>query len=116
MLLNIYIFSKVCDKKLDCEDGTDETQCMDTIENVDHDACDNGFICDSGMTCLGWESKCDGHLDCVDGSDEDMCIHWEDDKIISQLMDNLKAKTHDQLGQKCKQDFCERKGLLKLKA
>jgi len=90
--------SQVCDKKLDCEDGTDETQCMDTIENVDHDACDNGFICDSGMTCLGWESKCDGHLDCVDGSDEDMCIHWEDDKIISQLMDNLKAKTHDQLG------------------
>ena len=51
-------FSKVCDLVNDCEDGSDESQCV------------NHFKCNTSEKLLPKTKKCDGHIDCSDFSDE----------------------------------------------
>ncbi|XP_068156548.1 modular serine protease-like [Drosophila tropicalis] len=58
---------KLCDTKLDCSDGSDET-----FEVCFWNQCPNKYRCAYGA-CFTDEQECDGIVDCHDGTDE----YWQ---------------------------------------
>uniref|UniRef100_A0A0K0D4M8 Low-density lipoprotein receptor domain class A n=1 Tax=Angiostrongylus cantonensis TaxID=6313 RepID=A0A0K0D4M8_ANGCA len=62
---------KVCDKKWDCLDGSDEDIRDVCVANF---SCSSGeFLCDS-LTCIPNRLLCDGRADCEDRSDEGWAV------------------------------------------
>ncbi|KII71660.1 Low-density lipoprotein receptor-related protein 2 [Thelohanellus kitauei] len=59
--------TSVCDKKDDCGDSSDESDCLEK------DCLDSGAHCDDG-TCISPHQMCDGVFDCGDFSDERACM------------------------------------------
>ncbi|XP_047486483.1 basement membrane-specific heparan sulfate proteoglycan core protein-like isoform X23 [Penaeus chinensis] len=58
----------VCDGLVDCNDGSDEADCVGTVRTC----ASYEFTCGDG-TCIYDSAKCDGRYDCADGSDELEC-------------------------------------------
>ncbi|KAF4524378.1 hypothetical protein B566_EDAN007554 [Ephemera danica] len=73
----------VCDKKIDCSDGSDELFCLrlqNLVNCTGEFTCDNAidhdeFQCENGR-CVPKEARCDGLLHCVDASDEWECTDY----------------------------------------
>ena len=57
---------------MNCNDGSDELDCLDISQNSStiFEECDHS--CDSGV-CVTSDHVCDGVRDCLDNSDEDGC-------------------------------------------
>ena len=60
---------RFCDRRPDCPDDSDETDCSVDMLCVEGST----FSCHSGG-CIPLHQLCDGHLDCMDNSDELYCI------------------------------------------
>ena len=58
---------RVCDRILDCEDGTDEESCP---------CKDDEFQCVSNGMCISKDLRCDHDSDCIDHSDEMNCSEY----------------------------------------
>jgi len=121
----------VCDKRPDCEDGSDEavdccaSYCItasgsevclaDTGYNmtaVEEEDCRDctiggypGFRCDNGQ-CIYRRKVCDGRAQCEDKSDEDDCDFHdclaEDGSQVKVHKDLLEVKTPREFGDKCR--------------
>ncbi|CAG7830201.1 unnamed protein product [Allacma fusca] len=67
-----------CNGKEDCEDGSDEENCLDSS------GCYwTHFACQNSSKCLPRSYICDGSTHCIDGSDEEHCddgsrCHWSE--------------------------------------
>lgn len=57
----------VCDRKLDCDDGSDE-ECSNTSKCPDE-----AFACENSGTCVSRAAVCDGKKQCPHGEDEANC-------------------------------------------
>ena len=64
---NCVLYSKVCNLKDDCDDGTDEENCQN------HFACN--VKSNYSKSYIPLSSVCDGQYDCLDSSDEKYCCH-----------------------------------------
>ena len=62
--MNIIHTKDACDGVHDCQDGSDENNCNESL-------C-KGFWCSNGE-CLRKHQRCDGKQDCEDGLDEEYC-------------------------------------------
>ncbi|XP_061527123.1 LOW QUALITY PROTEIN: very low-density lipoprotein receptor [Phycodurus eques] len=60
------IFNHVCDGETDCNDGSDEEECLSTCE-------EDQFQCAHGKKCIEKNQVCDGVPQCQDRSDEQKC-------------------------------------------
>ena len=64
--------NRVCDRIVDCEDGTDEESCP---------CKDDEFQCLSNGMCISDDLRCDHDSDCIDHSDEmncsESCLDWK---------------------------------------
>ena len=56
-----------CDGIAECEDRSDERNCLSCRHSTDQ------FLCRNDALCFLSDKRCDGHSDCVDGSDESSC-------------------------------------------
>ena len=57
----------VCNLQRDCNDGSDEAQCVNVTCRP------NEFVCADNSRCIPAVWRCDGSEDCADGSDEKTC-------------------------------------------
>ncbi|CAI8046629.1 Vitellogenin receptor [Geodia barretti] len=63
----------LCDDGIgDCEDGSDEDDCVDQAPTT-ISSCVDKFLCLDSLRCIATESVCDGASDCLDASDESRC-------------------------------------------
>ncbi|CAH1999694.1 unnamed protein product [Acanthoscelides obtectus] len=97
IMLQLIPMKKKCDKVYDCEDGTDETNCLcvdylkvindscicdgitdcdDLSDEADCNKCmgSNEYYCRRSGQCIELSKQCDGVSDCNDGEDEWDCV------------------------------------------
>ena len=83
----------VCDGQIDCNDGSDEKNCVDTFQCKD-----NEFTCKKNGRCIRNNFVCDGQFDCGigDKSDEEECDYYnQGDDEESEDIDQNHAKNPD---------------------
>ncbi|GFR01309.1 low-density lipoprotein receptor-related protein 3 [Trichonephila clavata] len=77
-----YIMKQRCNGVTQCEDASDEKNCVPELCNYEH----GGFLCDNGR-CIQEIWTCDHTDDCGDGSDERNCLR--NSVLTAALMGSL---------------------------
>lgn len=68
---------KKCDGVIDCNGGTDEINCSNSLNNTNYVCSNDEFLCfNSSGLCIDKHYICDGLPDCPDGSDEHNCSEF----------------------------------------
>ncbi|XP_057339605.1 serine protease nudel [Microplitis mediator] len=108
--------SNRCDKKFDCEDGTDEfgctcrdtlilqhplsvcdgrIDCADKSDEVDCGFCgEDKYLCVRSTTCISSVKRCDGKQDCPLHDDEKDCYALTDGETIELDVDGTSVLRH----------------------
>ncbi|VEN60340.1 unnamed protein product [Callosobruchus maculatus] len=105
MMLQLIPINKKCDKIFDCEDGTDEknclcvdylrytntssicdgiTDCADLSDEADCNSCNSSteFYCRRSGHCIELSKQCDGVSDCDTGEDEWDCVALTNSRVV----------------------------------